>query len=221
MGKSLSRSWVWDFDSPPEAIWPLLADTARFNEAAKLPKQVIDERPQADGSVLYLARARQGPFDLAWREKPVNWVSNRWFEHCRYFSKGPLERLCATFRLEPAAGGSRGTYRIEAAPANPLGAPDRPRCRVRFILNGEHLLDEELDPLGDAAPYRLEKSYRFAAPDGRHWAEVDYIGCRFVGDQADAIQAEMEVPVVAGHTTRVLFDGPSLSWEGFFPSRSL
>ena len=58
------RIFVWHFDSPVEAIWPVLADTARFNEAANVPKHDIDEIAQADGSVRYMARARKGPFKL-------------------------------------------------------------------------------------------------------------------------------------------------------------
>ena len=49
MGKTLTRDFLWRFDAPPEAIWPVLADTARFNEAAKLPKHDIDEQPREDG----------------------------------------------------------------------------------------------------------------------------------------------------------------------------
>ena len=39
MGKVQSRTWTWHFDSPAEKIWPVLADTARFNEAARLESQ--------------------------------------------------------------------------------------------------------------------------------------------------------------------------------------
>src|SRR5918999_551937 len=102
-GKPLSRTWVWHFDSPPEGVWPLLADTARFNEAAPLPKHEIEEIPQPDGSVLYLGRARIGPFRLTWQEKPVNWVSPRWFEHCRHFRNGPLQSLCARLTVRRSA----------------------------------------------------------------------------------------------------------------------
>lgn len=116
------REWTWRFEAPPEAVWRVLADTARFNEAAGLPKQQIRETPQPDGSVLYEATARQGPFRLAWREVPVNWVDGSWFEHCRVFSRGPLARLCASLRLTPEPGGGcHGRYRLEAEPAGPLG----------------------------------------------------------------------------------------------------
>ncbi len=121
MSKLHSRSWSWQFAAPPERIWPLLADTARFNEAAKLPRHEIEERPQPDGSVLYFGRARMGPFRLAWRERPVNWVANQWFEHVREFESGPLRRLVARFRLTPEAAGCRGDYTLEASAANLAG----------------------------------------------------------------------------------------------------
>ncbi len=122
MARTQSRTYVWRFDSPPQAIWPVLADSARFNEAAGLPNHLIEEIEQDDGSMLYFGRGRQGPFKLAWQELPVNWVVNRWFRHCRVFSKGPLASLCASLELTPEAEGCRGEYRIEAAPANAIGA---------------------------------------------------------------------------------------------------
>ena len=121
MGKVQRRTWTWDFDSPAEKIWPVLADTARFNEAAELPDHQVEEIPQADGSVLYIGRARMGPFRLEWRDRPANWLTNRWFRHCREFRTGPLKSLCATFELFPEDGSCRGEYTLEAEPANLLG----------------------------------------------------------------------------------------------------
>src|SRR3546814_1568371 len=37
------------FDRLPAAIWPLLADTVRFNEAAGLPRYDVAETLQGDG----------------------------------------------------------------------------------------------------------------------------------------------------------------------------
>lgn len=116
-----SASWTWHFDRPPADIWPLLADTARVNEAAKLPKHAITEIPQPDGSIKFFGRVKMGPFDLKWREKPVNWVAEQWFEHCRYFDSGPLKSLCAQFSLEPSGEGAVGHYRLSAEPANLIG----------------------------------------------------------------------------------------------------
>ena len=117
----LSQTWEWDFNQPPSVLWPLLADTARFNEAASLPKHQITEIPQADGSVHYFGAAKMGPFKLAWQEKPVNWVTGQWFEHTRYFRNGPLKHLTAELRLEPISSGTRARYTMSLEPANLLG----------------------------------------------------------------------------------------------------
>ncbi|MCC7049526.1 MAG: adenylate/guanylate cyclase domain-containing protein [Alphaproteobacteria bacterium] len=115
------RSWTWSFDAPPEAVWTAMADTARFNEAAGLPKHAIVETPRPDGSVEYVGKGKQGPFELVWREHPVNWVHARWFEHRRSFLKGPLSEICATFRIAAEGQGSRGVYALRAEPANIVG----------------------------------------------------------------------------------------------------
>ena len=122
MAKSKSRTWTWHFDQPVDVIWPIMSDTARFNEAAKLPRHVIEETPQPDGSVLYVGRARRGPIVLEWREKPVNWVFGQWFEHCRLFRRGPIAFLCARLKIEPEGKGSRIDYEAEAAPTSWLGS---------------------------------------------------------------------------------------------------
>jgi class 3 adenylate cyclase len=121
MGRATSRTWVWHFDRPPGEIWPVMADTARFNEAAALPKHEIEEIPQADGSVTFLGRLKRGPFALHWREKPVNWVHEQWFEHCREFQNGPFRSLCATFELSAEGAGSRGVYTLAVEVANLAG----------------------------------------------------------------------------------------------------
>jgi class 3 adenylate cyclase len=116
-----SETWEWEFEHAPAAMWPLLADTARFNEAAKVPKHQITEIPQADGSVHYFGVARIGPFDVKWQEKPVNWVSEQWFEHTRYFRNGPLKVLSAELHLEPGHRGCRARYSLSIEPANLVG----------------------------------------------------------------------------------------------------
>jgi class 3 adenylate cyclase len=117
----MQRVWEWRFASPPAAIWPSMADTARFNEAAALPKHEIIETPRPDGSVDYAGRLRKGPITIEWTERLVNWVAEQRFEHCRDFRNGPFRSLCATFELTPDNGGSRGVYKIDAVPSGLLG----------------------------------------------------------------------------------------------------
>ncbi len=117
------KSWTWSFKNPPQAIWPLVADTARFNEAAKLPRHRITEIPQPDGSVAYFGDVKMGPFDLRWQERPVNWVTEQFFEHIRDFSSGPIGLLDARLALkpDPATGGSIATYTLRARARNWIG----------------------------------------------------------------------------------------------------
>lgn len=121
MGKMQSATWAWHFDQSPEAIWPALADTARFNEAAELPRHKIEETLQADGTVLYTGRAKVGPFSLAWREVPVEWVQPQRFRHARLFHNGPFKSLIATLTLTREGAGCRADYLLEAEPANLVG----------------------------------------------------------------------------------------------------
>jgi len=71
--------------------------------------------------VLYEGRGKQGMMTLEWREEPVNWVKNQWFEHRRHFTKGPLKMLCAGLRIEPDGAGSKCTYTLEAEASGLLG----------------------------------------------------------------------------------------------------
>jgi class 3 adenylate cyclase len=117
----MQRVWEWKFAAPPAAIWPSMADTARFNEAAAMPKHEIVETPRPDGSVDFAGRLRKGPVTIEWQERPVNWISEQWFEHRRDFRNGPFRSLCATFELTPEGDGSRGIYKLEAVPSGILG----------------------------------------------------------------------------------------------------
>ncbi len=121
MGGVKSRTFTWHFDCPVEEIWPILADTERFNEAAQLPRYNVEEHPKPDGSIDFVAEAKVGPYTLVWDEEPTNWVANRWFRHRRNFRNGPFTFLCATLKMFPEKGGCRGEYTIDVEAANPVG----------------------------------------------------------------------------------------------------
>ncbi len=118
-----SQTFHWRFQNPPEKIWPLLADTVRFNEAAGLPRYEVSETLQEDGSVLFEGAAKIGFLNVGWREVPTNWVTGRWFEHRREFHNGPLQDMTASLVLTPEEGGKtcRADYTLSATPANLLG----------------------------------------------------------------------------------------------------
>jgi class 3 adenylate cyclase len=116
------QTFVWDFDSPVEAIWPILADTQRLNEAANFPKHAIEEIVQPDGGVTFVATARLGPYTLIWDDEPQNWVEGQWHRHCRYLRNGPLKSVCGDLRIAPRGDGCRIEFTLEVEARNLLGS---------------------------------------------------------------------------------------------------
>ncbi|MDP6574235.1 MAG: adenylate/guanylate cyclase domain-containing protein [Rhodospirillales bacterium] len=156
-----SRTFTWRFDSPVGKVWPVLADSARFNEAAELPKHDIEEIPRDDGSVRYIGRARAGPFTLEWDDGPANWVDGQWFRHCRTFKKGPLRSLCATLRLSPDDDGCRGDYTLEAEAANLFG---RLMLGTAFFQSAGRTFGRLADSAGDFASGRRDSEFDHQPP---------------------------------------------------------
>lgn len=117
-----SQTWTWSFDVAPALLWPVLADTNRFNEAMGLPPYTLEEVPQADGTVSRRGRGKAAGFSLAWEEKPYEWVAGRSFRQTRLFSKGPFRRFGPVFELESdGRGGSVVRYTLEWEPASLTG----------------------------------------------------------------------------------------------------
>ncbi|MGE0658748.1 MAG: adenylate/guanylate cyclase domain-containing protein [Reyranellaceae bacterium] len=115
------REWEWHFDVPPALIWPVLADTARFNEAASGPTYSLEEIARPDGSVERRARGRIAGMDMAWEELPYEWIEGLEFRQTREFTKGPFRKFGPRLRIEPDGAGSKVTYALEAEPATLLG----------------------------------------------------------------------------------------------------
>ena len=118
----MRRTWTWTFDLPPDQLWPVLADTNRFNEALGLPPYTLEETPQANGTVVRRGLGKAAGFALAWEEKPYEWISGRHFRQSRVFTKGPFRRFGPVFDLEPdGKGGSHVTYGLEWEPMSLVG----------------------------------------------------------------------------------------------------
>ena len=115
-------TWTWTFDLPPGELWPVLADTNRFNEAMGLPPYVLEETPQPNGTVLRRGKGKAAGFTLEWEEKPYEWIEGRHFRQSREFTKGPFRRFGPVFDLEPdGKGGSRVSYALEYEPLTVTG----------------------------------------------------------------------------------------------------
>src|SRR5689334_3623144 len=167
MGSLLERTWTWEFNLPPEALWPVLADTTRFNEAAGFPRYELFENPRPDGSVERIGTARLGPFRLSWAEGDFDFVAGRGFTQRRRFLRGPVRGLEAHMALEPTGAGTRVSWRLRLEASNLLVAeslrlawlPHTGRILDRLVRDGaafaagQRAVPYDLDPphLGDGA----------------------------------------------------------------------
>lgn len=130
--------WEFELESSPEQLWPLVADTNRFNRDTGVP--AVAAVP-AKGQRLKNARRRLRlsafGIPVEWEEQPFEWVRPVRFGVVRRYVKGPMAELRVRAELterekhpdslpEPgsAAGESVGTklvYEVWARPRNVLG----------------------------------------------------------------------------------------------------
>jgi class 3 adenylate cyclase len=96
----IERVWEWRFAAPPDVLWPVLADTARFNEAMGLPRYAVSETPQPDGTVRRIGSASRFGVALSWEEGVPEWVAPRLFRHERRFPSGPLRLVRTEITLD-------------------------------------------------------------------------------------------------------------------------
>ena len=89
--RELHYRWEWRLRSSPRELWPLVADTNRFNRDTGVPS--VERPPGAAGS-LPNARRRLRLFRLGipveWEEDPFEWVWPHRFGVVRRYLGGPI-----------------------------------------------------------------------------------------------------------------------------------
>ncbi len=114
--------WTWQLDATPEQLWPLLADTNRFDRDTGVPRVALrpGDRPLDNGRIG--ASTRQYGVRLDYVQEPFEWEEPRWLRVRRTFSTGPLATLAVELRLdEREGGGTSVNYQVWARPRNALG----------------------------------------------------------------------------------------------------
>jgi class 3 adenylate cyclase len=128
--------WEFDLESSPEQLWPLVADTNRFNRDTGVPAVETLSNP-GKGLRNARRRLRLSAFGIPveWEEQPFEWVRPVRFGVVRRYSKGPIEELRVLAELIPkekrrdASGertdeqstGTKLVYQVWAKPKNILG----------------------------------------------------------------------------------------------------
>lgn len=104
----------------PQALWPLIANTERFNRALGLPAVTLGGRTPGE----FTKRVKTSLFGLefSWREPPFEWVEGRFFSIVREFDAGPLARFEGGMTLVPEGAGCRLRVAYDFTPRNALGS---------------------------------------------------------------------------------------------------
>jgi class 3 adenylate cyclase len=126
--------WEFDLESSPEQLWPLVADTNRFNRDTGVPAvQMVQS--EAKGLKNARRRLRLSAFGIPveWEEQPFEWTRPSRFGVVRRYSKGPLAELRVTVDLTPRRmlnelpvdahqpTGTKLVYEVWAKPRNIIG----------------------------------------------------------------------------------------------------
>jgi adenylate cyclase len=120
--KEFHYRWEFDLRASPQALWPLVADTNRFNRDAGVP-DVTEMKP--DGAKrrgarrLRLSKLGVG---VEWDEEPFEWIRPFRFGVVRRYRSGPVAEMRVSARLDAReGGGTHLVYEVHARPRGVLG----------------------------------------------------------------------------------------------------
>jgi class 3 adenylate cyclase len=113
--------WTWNLLASPTDLWPLVADTNRFNRDTGLPPLQSASDVRQPNARRFLHFRRMGIL-VEWEEDPFEWVYPHHFGVTRHYTHGPVAEMQARVILEPhPEGGTQLTYEVWATPKNLLG----------------------------------------------------------------------------------------------------
>ncbi len=84
--------WVFNLKSSPERLWPLIADTNRFNRDTGVPEVEIESGKRLQNARRRLRLSIYG-MPIEWEELPFEWVRPVRFGVNRVYSKGPMAQM--------------------------------------------------------------------------------------------------------------------------------
>lgn len=121
--------WEFDLQSSPEQLWPLVADTNRFNRDTGVP--ALTAIGSADSNARRRLRLSAFGIPVEWEEQPFEWVRPQRFGVLRRYNKGPVAELRVRAELTPVPEpetegrppqtGTRLVYEVWVKPKNLLG----------------------------------------------------------------------------------------------------
>ncbi len=113
--------YTWNLQASPDEIWPMIADTNRYNRDTGVPPLI----KTGEGHIRNARRRlsfRQFGILLEWEEDPFNWVYPHSIEVNRHYSRGPMAEMRVLVTMEPGAEkGTHMSYEMWITPRGLLG----------------------------------------------------------------------------------------------------
>jgi serine/threonine protein kinase/class 3 adenylate cyclase len=176
-GQLVEAEFVYDLKSPPEQLWPFVANTDRFNRAIGLPPAEFTNREMPGRGLVRMAKVKYGPVSMEWVENPFEWIEGRRMCVLREFQSGPFKTFANIVELKRRAdGGTRLSHIVKFLPRNAVGrfmagietrwrtrkALDRVYHRIDETLRDEQAAARNVDPFEPAAKLSFARQARLA-----------------------------------------------------------
>jgi adenylate cyclase len=115
--------WEWLLPATPEALWPLLSDTNRFNRDTGVPfVEALGERETASRNGRKMLRLRRLGVVVEWEEMPFEWARPSRFGVARTYTRGPVAEMRVLAEMSPAGeNATKLVYQVWATPRNAIG----------------------------------------------------------------------------------------------------
>ncbi len=113
--------WQWHLQASAETLWPLVADTNRFNRDTGVPAIKKQGGQPLANARRQLRLVRLG-VAIEWEEEPFEWVRPFRYGVARHYHSGPVADMRILTELTPRDDGTTQlTYEVWATPRNLFG----------------------------------------------------------------------------------------------------
>lgn len=122
MQKEFTYCWQWQLESSPEALWPLAADTDRFDQDTGMqPVSALENDASLKNGRQRFRLSFLG-VPIEWIQEPFEWEYPSGFKVVRTYQKGPIGRMQAQVSLNRREdGGTHLIYELHVRPRNIIG----------------------------------------------------------------------------------------------------
>jgi class 3 adenylate cyclase len=117
--------WTLELAAPPEALWPLVSNTDRFNRDCGYPPVAAVAAPRDGGNRITNARRLRASvmgIAIEWDELAFEWIAPRRYGVERIYYSGPVAKMVMSCELKPRPdGGTTLVYDMRLTPSSLFG----------------------------------------------------------------------------------------------------